>query len=41
MRKAGSGFLESDKGQVGGGGLGVDQSVEETGFGRGKTLGRK
>ena len=41
VRKAGSGFLESHKGQAGGGGLGVDQPVEETGFGRGKSLGRK
>ena len=36
--KAGGGFFESDKGQAGGGGLGVDQAIEEAGFGGGKSL---
>lgn len=41
MGKAGGGFFEVNKGQTGGGGLGVDQAVEEAGFGSGQTLGRE
>jgi hypothetical protein len=41
VRQAGGGFLEGDEGQAGGGGLGVDQAVEESRLGSGKSLGRE
>ena len=39
MRQAGGRFFKGDEGQAGGGGLGVDQPVEETGLGGGNPLG--